>query len=306
MKFSILLLTLTIAVSSHAQWLFRPQAGIGYTSNANYEETEKNSDMFWWARLSTSYAHSGHYLNMFLNYRSYMEETQNNVFTYRLGDTISMSSRSMGNFDWDFGFGGQKFSEGATAYTETSFNNFYLETAILKTWTTQRNLDMSLEPAYQIKFFEQFENRVDHTISLNYTVDWKYQSDMALSPYAEFGLVFSNLSLYSRNYFEIGTDWQYLPSSDLKYVLRFLTRSTRFPNRSVSETTVISAGRGRTRLLSQDEIERHSFTQIQGSVAKMIRNIELKATLGFVSQSSLSGYENYSETQMTGSMQIPF
>lgn len=289
-----------------AQLSYRPQAGLGFTNNANYEDTDKNSDFFWWVRSSNTYTRGISSWNLWLNYRGYFKEHQNDVLSYRLGDTLSLKSPVLGEFEWDLGVGGQKYSEGSPGTTESSFDNVYFETSLLKTWMLRSDLDFNVEPLYQYKYYPQFDGRSDHMLSSTFSMDWNFASTQSLNPFFGFAVISSNQKLYSRNEIELGTDWKISPRSDLKWILHFLSRFSSFPNRKISEATVVSDKRGRARLVSQDEIETQSLVQIQGSLVKMVESVELRGSVALNRQSSKSGYEDYSEAQVSASVLVPF
>jgi hypothetical protein len=285
---------------------FRAQAGIGFTDNANYEESEKDTDFFGWTRLSSSYLSDHSTWNLWLNYKGFLKEHQNDVLSYRLGHTLETNTRSFGSFDWDLAVGGQKYSQGNPGTTETSFDQTYLETSVEKIWSLRKDLEMSWEPLYQYKFFPQFDGRVDQTILSHFGADWSFQSIQSLAPFLEIGWVASNQSIYTKNYLEIGTDWRISERPDLRYSLGFLSRYSSFPNRKISDVTVVSTKNGRFRTLSQDGNETQSLVQFQGSLVKIVNELEWKSSLVWSKQYSNSGFESYSEFQLTGSVLIPF
>ncbi len=305
MKKWILLFFVCTGSWAQAQWNFRPQLGLGFTDNANYEDTDRDSDLFWWLRSSNTFVSGNSRWSLWLNYRSYTKQNQNNVLSYRLGDTMGMGNRSLGDLDWDLAFGGQQYTQDAPGTTETSFNNNYLETSILKNWHITSDLEMAIEPLYQLKVFSQLDGRTDHTFLLNTALDWKFALEQSLNPFAEIGFVSSNQSAYSKNYLEFGTDWHYSSQFDLSYILHFVSRYSSYPNRKVSDTTVVSNKRGALRNLSQSGIESQSLIQILGSVVKMVGKTEFKASTGLTSQTSRSGYENFSEVEVLASALVP-
>jgi hypothetical protein len=291
--------------SAFGSMMVRPQTGIGFTDNANYEETDKDADFFWWVRSSNSFISKNSDWNLWLNYRGYFKEHENDALTYRLGDTLSLKNSSFGDYDWDFGVGGQKYSNGSPATTEETFDNVYFETSILKTWVLQNNLDLNFEPLYQYKYYPQFDGRADHTALFNFLLDWNFSLSQSLNPFAEIGFVSSNQNLYSRNYFEFGTDWKISAQPDLKFLLHFMNRFSSFPDRQVSEATVITNKNGKVRATSQNETESQTLTQVQGTVVKILQKTELKGTVALSNQSSKSGYETYSELEVLGSVLFP-
>ncbi len=305
MRVTCLLVLSSFAFSALAQVSFRPQAGLGFTDNANFEDTQKDADFFWWVRSSNSLLKKDSEWNLWLNYRGYFKEHQNNVLTYRLGDTLSGQNSAIGTYEWDLAAGGQKYTEESPGTTESSFDNVYAETSLLKTWGLQKNLDLNFEPLYQFKYYPQFDGRSDHTLSANLLFDWNFHVVQSLNPYLEIGWVQSSLSLYSKNYLEFGTAWKYTPRPDLKYMLNLLSKYSAYPSRKVSETTVISDKRGRSRSLSQDGIETQSLIQFQGTVVKILEKAELRGTIGFSQQSTRSGIEDYSEFQCLASILVP-
>jgi hypothetical protein len=146
---------------------------------------------------------------------------------------------------------------------------------------------------------------VDHTLLLNAALDWTLNAVHSLSPYADLGYVVSNQSLYSKQYFEFGTDWRIEADASLKYILRFVSKFSSFPNRLITDTTAVTNRKGRTFTTSRDEIETQTFSQIQGSVVKLVGSTELRGTLGLNTQSTRSGVEDYNELQLLGSVLIP-
>ena len=80
----IFCLSLTSSLG-HADWLVQPQAGLGYTSNANYEDTNEDSDFYLFPRNSSSFFRDRTTWNFWLSYKSYMEEKQEDAISRRRG-----------------------------------------------------------------------------------------------------------------------------------------------------------------------------------------------------------------------------
>ncbi|MEZ0391190.1 MAG: hypothetical protein ACAH59_03170 [Pseudobdellovibrionaceae bacterium] len=306
MKIFCLLFPLALALPAAAQWTMKPQGGLGFTNNANFEETDKDADGFWWVRSSNLLIENRKTSMIWLNYRDYLKEHQNDVFSYRLGQTHELGVRGLGSFDWDYALGGQYYSEGSPATTEESFNYTFLSTSLAKSFNPNSRMEVVLEPTYEIKFFHQFEGRVDHSLIFNSLLDWTLTPTQTLAPYAEIGLVFSSQSLYSKNYLEFGGEWRIHPQPDLSYGLHFLSRFSSYPHRKISESTVISNKKGRPVSTSQTEIETQTLFQLQGTVAKMFERTELAGSLALNSQSSRSGFENFQEIQGWIRLTVPF
>jgi len=305
MKLLLTVAILFFSTATFAQWRMRPQVGIGFTNNANYETENKDADLFWWARSSNTKINDHSSWNLWLSYKDFMKEHQNDVLGYRFGQTKELRSRGIGAVDWDWALGGQQYVQGSPATSEESFDHVYGETSAMKTLTPRNNLEVTLESLYQLKFFQKFEGRVDHSLLFNSELAWSLSPIQALTPYLELGLTFSSQSLYSKNYFELGSEWRIFPQPDLTYVVQLVSRFSSFPHRQVSETTMISNNKKNPQVTTQTETESQSFFQIQTSVAKMIERTELRGSLALNSQSSKSGIENYQEIQAYISVLVP-
>jgi hypothetical protein len=67
-----LLITFFISLAALADAAtFRPQVGLGYTSNANYEDTSEDGDLFWQARFASLYITPKYEINLWAGVKDY-------------------------------------------------------------------------------------------------------------------------------------------------------------------------------------------------------------------------------------------
>jgi hypothetical protein len=304
--FSALIFGFLVSVSSHAEWITRPQAGVGFTSNANYEDSGEDADFYLFLRNSATHFGPRSEFNLWLSYKAYLEENQNSHFNWRAGSIWPKRTSALGLLDIDIGVGGQHYTANEPGTTEENFDNFYGEGAGVKSRSLRPGVDLRLESGYQLKYFPRLSGRLDHTVYFQSALDWFVHGRNRLSPFGEFGMVFSNDSLFRKNYLELGVDWVQLLRADLKLNLGFLSRFSTYPNRTVSQETIVSRRRGTTKTSSREENETHSYIQIKGSIVKILGSLEMAGSLILNSQNSKSGYEDYSELGVLGSLTFVF
>lgn len=290
---------LLIPATLRADWYAKPSAGVGFTNNANFEDGGEDSDFYLFLRNSATFSRGDSAWSVWLSYRSYLEETQNDAFTWRLG-TDYPQRLGRERFDLNWGLGGQHYTGENPGTTEENFDYLYGEVYLGKDLSRTADLETRLETGYNVRNFTRFGGRWDHTLFATGLMDWSVSPQRTLSPYAELGIVVSNDSLYRKNYLEFGLNWRDQVRKDLHYLLGISTRFSTFPDRSVSQTTAVSKRRGVTRYESRRENETHSYVQLKGSVVKIWKEIEFTGSLLVTNQSSKSGYEEYMEFDLLG------
>lgn len=301
-----LLLHLLYSLTVNASLVSRPQVGVGYTNNANLTAESPQSDYFWWLRESVSLLGPQERWNLWLNYRVYSKTTENDVFTFRFGHSETKRAERWGEYDWELALGGQLYTRGNPANSEENFDNFFFESNWFKNYSLRTGLSSSMEPGYMFKIFPHLSGRMDHQLSWIGTLDWTPKAQHLVSPYLEIGLVFSNQSLYNKNYLELGTNWNYQLQAGHKFQFNAFSRSSAFPSRKVSETTLVFKGKGNPRAVTMDEIETQSLFQMQAAYIRNLEKAELKAALQLTNQATRSGLDDYSELQLMGSFLYPF
>lgn len=290
---------------SLASWSLRPQVGIGFTNNANYESENLDPDSFWWVRSSNTYLSDKEIWSLWLNYRDYFRQNQNDAVTYRFGHTLEINHRSLGAFDWDLGMGGQQYVNENPGTTEQSFNYIYLDTSASKTKVLKPNVEITFGPLYQLTSFPSLGGRVDHTLLLSSVLEWQITPIQKLIPNLDLGYVISNQNLYSKHFLEIGAECQIENDPTLKYIFHFMSRYSTYPNRLLTDTTAVTTRSGRVRTTSRAEIESQTFYQIQATAAKLLGSAELRASLALNQNTALSGIEDYKEMQILGAVTVP-
>jgi hypothetical protein len=306
---SILLIVLFVMISpsvGHADWSFRPQAGLGFTNNANFEETNRDADFYILARGSGTYFQKTNSFTGTLSYRNYFKEEQNNVVGFQLSGLIPVNIVEQKDWQLEAALGGQNYTHTAPGTTEDAFDNFYGSVKLIKTVDVDEQMNFSIEPGYMLRNYPKLNSRTDHILSVSSYMDWIIRPDHTLEPFAEIGVAVSNEKIYTRTFLELGTDYLWSFKKNLRADFSLTTRLSSYPNRTVSTSTVVSNRRGiRTRTM-QDDKERFTFTQVGAALAKINKDSEFKAGLIASSQRTRSGAENYSEFGMIITAQFSF
>lgn len=293
-------------LNSSASYSARPQLGVGFTNNANYEDGNENSDFFLMLRNSLTYNTENESAgNLWLGYKSYLKEKQNDAFVWRLGGDYPFTVKQTES-TFIFGLGGQHFIGENPASTEETLDNFYGEMATEHSLKIRSEVNARIEPGFQIKTFPRLSGRTDSEFYVRTVLDWAVSPFKTISAFSELGLVFCNDSLYRKNFLEFGIDWRNQAQKELVINLGLLTKFSTFPNRTVNQSTYIAKKRGATRILSRDEIEFHSNLQFRASIVKIWRGYELTGSLTLNSQNSKSGNENYTEYNAIVYLAKPF
>jgi hypothetical protein len=290
----------------YAQWSAKPQAGVGFTDNANYDSSEKKSDFYLWlggfGQNQTSTAN----WNYYLNFKDYLRENQNDRTTYRVGRLIEVDYQWSGKMDWLLALGGLQYNSGSPALNEESFNNIYIESSFTKTFSKGDSLEFRLEPGARLRLYSDFDGRFDQMLYLNASSDWAIAPERSFHPFAEFGLTFSNKSEYSHSYLELGADYSWEPNLEWQYLFGLLIRHTSYFSRSVSVITAVTDRRGRVATNTETANEGLSLFQLHATIIKQHLKNQIKSSLIVAEQTSRSGYAGYKETQLQVTYIIPF
>jgi len=304
-RFQTLFVILFFCSQSFA-WTHKPEAGLGYTSNANYEETDVDSDLYLWLRNFSHHTNAKNDFNLWLSYKDFMTQSQNDALNWRGGMSTPADFMSLDDWSLDLGVGGQHYLYTSPATTEESFGHLFAELAVIRSFEIQSNMEISLEPGYQIKGYSDLGGLTEHRFYFLSTLNYDLTPQHKISPAAEFGIIISSDSLYSRNYLALSTDWFYQIREDLSFGAGLLLKFTTYPNRNVSTSTLVARRRNTFRALVRDEVESRLFSQISANVTKGFGNWSLKALAYAASQSSKSGFENYTELGLRASTTLTF
>lgn len=298
---------LASTASAQAKTDFKPQIGLGYTNNANFETTNTDDDFYWWTTLSlaTDISTRGR-LKASLSFHDYFSESQNDAVSWRLLTFWPKLFTALPKWETALYLGGKSYTQDSPGTTDEGYDSYYFGGTMTKWLEISSETEVSLEPGLQLKDYEGFGGREDLTLSFNSTLNWKATSTDVLNPYGEIGIVSSNQSLYRRNYIELGIDWERSLPQDLKFNLAFLTRGTGYPNRTVADQTVTARNRGVFKNVTRTTNEQQTYVQLSGSLTKTKNKIEYAGVVSLTSQKSRSGFEDYSEINISGSLLIPF
>lgn len=294
----------TVALAS--SWTHSPEVGIGYTNNANYEDANTDSDMFFWVRNYSSVLVGETNYSLWISYKDYSKISENDVFNWRGGSLTPSDFIALEQWSFDFGLGGQHYTSTSPGTTEDSFGNFYVEGALLRDFEWGSKFELSIEPGYQLKTFSDLADRLDHKLYFNSALAFNIYPTQTLTPLAEIGMIFSSDSVYNRTYLTLGADWSWQFKETLELGVGFAMTQSVFSNRTTSTETVVSGKRSSFKTGAKSESETQSLSELQGFFVKSFSSWDLKAEFSMASQSTKSGFENYSEVGATASALFKF
>ncbi len=300
----LLILTITsVSFVSFAQSTLKPQIGLGYTDNANYESSQKDSDMFWWLGVYGQKITPEAGYSLYLNFRDYLEEDQNDRLSYRFGRTEEVINRFAGSLEWLLAVGGLEYSGDSPAFTEETFDNIYLDNSWAKTFSTRADLEYTFEPGLRSKMFTDLDGRFDQSFYFISALDFTIRTGQVLRPFAEIGFVFSNKSIYSNNYLEFGADYTWEENDQSSFLIGASIQQTSYFDRDVTDETAIVNKKGKKTTGTSNETQ--VLMQLQGSYIKKFKVNQLKSSLVLTDQSSRSGESEYTESQIHVALIIP-
>ncbi len=300
----LLILTITsVSLLSSAQSTLKPQIGLGFTDNANYEASQKDSDMYWWLGVYGQKISPHASYSLYLNFRDYLEEDQNDRLSYRFGRTEDVPNRLAGDLEWLIAVGGLKYSGDSPAFTEESFDNIYLDNSWTKTLSTRADLEYTFEPGLKSKFFPDLNGRIDQSFYFMTALDFTISTGQVLRPFAELGFVFSNKEIYSNNYLEFGADYNWEQNDQSSFSIGGLLQQTTYFDRDVTAVTAVVNKKGKRTIGTSNETQ--SLLQLQGSYIRKFKVNQLKSSLVLTEQSSRSGESEYTQSQVQVALIMP-
>jgi len=286
----------------------KPELGIGFSDNANYSDTNPKHDNYFWVKSFSSWIKEPSPLELYLSYKDFVREKQNNVFLWNTKMTLPSPNLLKEEGYFIFGLGGQNYTSSNPETTDEGFDNIFIEGAILKSKSWGQSNNWNFEPGYLLKHFEDTHRRTDHQIYLNSSLDLELNVKNLFTPMAEMGFIFSSDSLYRKNYFELGLQWSFKMQQTWTLFLNVFNRSSWFPGRTLTSVRQIPSVKKnqKTSVLSQNEIEFQSLSQVELSLIKEFQKLTTKFTLIKTSQLTKSETENFNELRLQCSIGYSF
>lgn len=294
-KFFLLLLLSVPTSQVSAKPNVTTTAGIGFTSNANFEDRDPDSDLILQLRARGTIPQDNNSWRLALSYSDYLQQSANDHLYWRSEYEMPTKLKIKNYLKWAVGLWGQHYLQGSPASNEENFDWIGAKTRLFTEHDINSKLNLYSEGGYAFRRFSYFSNRLDHQTNLLNELVIEINARHSITPWLEFSFVTSSNPLYSKSLFSLGTSWRWQKSSNFRTEIDFMVRNSRFPNRTVSTSTEIAVKRGRYRTSTLDDREVHNFLQISMSALRSFTPLEYGANLTLTRQSSLSGFEDYNE-----------
>ena len=281
------------------------EAGIGFTDNANLEESQRDSDFFFRASTTNSHDAGSHKLGLRLSYVGYTNQTVNNLFSWRISDRFAPNPAG-----WEF-YGallGQDYVAGDPGTTESSFDNIGWEFTASKPHSLNPHASLKFGPGASGRYYTSLSNRSDHRVFGYAEFDFESSTKTYFGARSELGFQVSSDHDYSQTYLELSGDIDYRFSDRWSFYNELGIRQTGFPGRNLSDQTIVNRQRGRQASLTPDsQIESHGLIYLYSEVMKDIRDdIQGGLSLRYSAQTSRSGNQNFTLTELYGRIIFTF
>lgn len=275
-------------------------AGIGFTSNANLEDINPDSDLIVQLRARGTIPKNDDSWRFAVSYSDYLSHSANDHLRWSAEYEKPTKLKIKNYLKWAVGLWGQTYLKGSPANNEENFDWFGARTYVFTEADITPKFNWYGEAGYSFRRFSYFANRLDHQINILNEIAIALDTSHTLTPWAELLFVTSTDPVYSKSVFSIGTTWRWKMKTDFRTELDLIVKNSGFPNRTVSTSTEIAVKRGRYRSSTLDDREVHNFLQIGMTALKSVGSLEYGATLTLTQQASRSGFEDYKEEFLLG------
>jgi hypothetical protein len=290
----VAMILLLVSSASAAQFSSREAAGFHFTSNANLESEDQDSDLF--AKISSSniLRNGPSEWNARIQLQDYFSQHEQDQLSWKLKYQLLKPEFLQKSWDGYAAILGQHYLQGSPQNTESSFSYLSLQAGVEKRpiW---KEMEFTLNPQVEFRSYLGFQGRFDSSAAFYAGLSKVLSPRVELSADAGLGFTISNLSEYSKTYFELGGIVSYLTAPALRLSLEQFFRVTSFPSRTVSTTTAISIRRRKTGTIASQDRESHFLSQTSAEASyDFSPSVTATGGIAYTSQSSRSGIEYFS------------
>jgi hypothetical protein len=300
MRYWLPLLLFGFAIQTQA--LLKPQVGLGYSDNVNYESTQKDADFYWWGRALGLRSFENWDATLWLNVKDYRTQNTNDQAHGRIGLTYLLDTDSAAEMTADLSVGSLQYLRGTPNSTDTAFNNSYWIMSLASEWSPENSVlsekPMEWQLAFQNTRYEGNGLRTDRELRAGIT---------AFGLLTELGHSVSSDNYYSKSFLELNYDWESKAPNDWRPNLGISVRYSYYPNRKFSQTVQSLNNRnGQLQTSVQEENESQLLLQFQPAVSKIYGVTRIRLGLNLTLQKSRSQNADYLETSVVSSVERTF
>lgn len=300
----LIFLSLCFVLSKANATGFKADAGSGLTDNANLTSFNQKSDVFLKAVGTYSWKDGEHQAKARVGYTDYLKENINDALFWSVDDKYSPGNPKK---DWAFkgNVFGRHYTKKSPGSTDESFSHIGIGGAGERSYNLAPKLSLNWGPHAEYRKYIQNSTRADTTIGAEVNADYEIKSDLVVGAFSNFSMVFSNQSAYSRYFLDLGANVDYNFKKDWTWFTEASIRETYFTSRKVTTVTETTVSRGknagRSRVTTGTALETFSGFVLFSQVSYNFRsNQKLSGDLTVMSQSSASGNQDYSATELFG------
>jgi hypothetical protein len=294
------------SLNVHAQFRSKNEAGLGYTDNANLESSQEDSDLFMRISSLNNYRSGAHLLGLKLGLVDYFNENSNDAFSWRMSDRWKDHVVT----PWSFygALSGQQFLADESGLTETSFNYVGWDFSMDRAHSLNRKTELTFGPGLSGRYYtSHIAERSDHTVFGFAEIEHEFSDRLTFGGRTEIGWLVSSDENYSRTYFELSGNSGFALNRDWKWNSEIGFKRSHFTNRTASTETIVSARRGSVRTRTLTEMEAYTYGYLYTEfIRKLAQNLDLGLSLQHISQTSRSGFQDYSVDELLARLILSF
>ncbi len=297
----------TFTSVTFAETIGKYSLGGYYTSNANLESTDANSDTYtrFDAKLYGSISENPVYFG--IAWVNYSTQNSNDFLTATVSTETESSANEIGQFQIILKLFHRNYLSNSATTSDISFTHTGIGIDFEKDFAPIQKATFSAAVGYEGRHFPSFSNRIDNELHATGDVFYELNPHVKFSGFGGLGIIVSSLNEYARLFLDIGagasgpiTD-QVSWGADLQ-----LLRNT-YLSRKVNQATEITDRRGRGRIVTSDASEASLLTIMQGTISMQLDpQFSLKGGIETSSQSSNNPINSYSNFEVFASVNLRY
>jgi hypothetical protein len=202
--------------------------------------------------------------------------------------------------------GGLNYSNIQSAATDESYDNFFIAANSALSFYKKPEVEFFFQYGSKITYYPKLSNRRDFLLFGNLNAEWSPSVNHFLMPYFELGLVFSSDGYFSRQYTDLGINYEYYIDETLTLTSDLYLRSNTYPNRKISDIFTNVRRNGRVTTVQVESLERTQQTDLSIGLEKEYSDLSVEASYTRSSLNSRSNLEYFNENNLAASLNYSF
>ena len=293
-KLALILLLSPAAHSMQSQ----NEMGLGHTSNANLSSGNPRSDSFYRLSSANVWPNSNGRFRLRLSFEDYFKEHYNDSLSWN----ASQLWKSLDGFHgWSLlgSVFGRHYTHQSPGLTDESFSHLGTAAKAEHKDPFGRGMALIWGPSVEIRKYLQTSERFDNSAFANAMIEFDPRARWEFNVFANAGASLSSQSEFSRLILEAGGGGAYQLDKYWDWNNELLIRRSHFLNRTISSETATTRSRGQgVRIRSVSSKETYTTVVLSTQLTRELNSTwRTGGELNWITQSSASGFQNYSAVE---------